>query len=124
MTTNSVYNPSSRYVHGGVTEVGSVGLEWWERRKLVVDPTDYVFTVDYFHAGRLDLIATLFFGEPRYWWVIGQINNILDPLAEVVAGRVLYIPNQDRLFLILTGKQGGINSERQKDIRIISPIIL
>ena len=70
------------------------------------------------------MIASLFYDQPQYWWFLGQINNILDPVTEVVEGLRLYIPTKDRLFLMLTGKQGGINSTREKNIFIISPLVL
>lgn len=122
--TNSVFNKSSRYVHGGKTEVGELGLEWWEKRNLSVDSTDTSFVVDTFHANRLDLIASIFYGEPRWWWVLAQINNILDPMQEVVEGRILFIPTRERLMVLLNGKVGGTNSTRIKNLNIISPVIV
>lgn len=124
MNKSSVYNKTSRYVHGGSTEVGELGIEWWERRNFKTDPTDTIFTVDNFHSNRLDLIANIFYGEPRYWWIIAQVNNILDPQQEVYPGRILSIPSKDRLMLLLNGKVGGFNSERQQDLNIIAPVIV
>ena len=60
MVKSSIFNKSSRYVHGGRTEVGEVGLEWWERRNITTDASDLLFTVDKFHANRLDLISNIF----------------------------------------------------------------
>lgn len=124
MSTSSVYNKSSRYVHGGVTEVGELGLEWWERQNIPTADTDTIFTVDSFHANRLDLISSAFYGEPRWWWVIAQINNILDPQQEVIEGLVISIPTRERLMMILDGKTGGFYSTREKNINIISPVIV
>lgn len=124
MASNSVYNKLSRYVHGGNTEIGDLGLEWWDRRNIPTDPTDHLFTVDYFHAGRLDLIATIFYGEPRWWWIIAQVNNILDIQQEVFEGRQLAVPAKDRLMIIMNGKTGGFTSTREKNFSIISPVIV
>ena len=114
----------SRYVHGGNTETGELGTEWWDRRLIPTDPSDVIYVVDSFHASRLDLIASAFYNEPRYWWVIAQCNNILDPVTEVFEGRRLSIPSPDRLMIILNGKTGGYKSTREKNINIISPIIV
>ena len=124
MSASSVFNKMSRYVHGGKTEVGEVGLEWWERRKIPTDSTDLMFTVDKFHSNRLDLIANIFYGEPRYWWIIAQANNILDPNAEVTEGRMLAIPTKDRIMILMNGRVGGSTTSREKNLNIISPVIV
>ena len=121
-TKNSLHNKFSRYVGGGSTETANDRLEWWERSILPKSDTDTVYTVENFYEGRLDMIATVFYGESRWWWVLAQYNNILDPVAEIVAGRVLLIPAKDRIGLMLSTKQGGVNSTRAP-INTISPII-
>lgn len=120
--TNSLYNKYSRYVAGGVTERANDMIEWWERFNFPRDPSDIVYTVENFYSQRLDLISSVFYQEPRYWWFIAQYNNILDPFTEVTAGRVLLIPTPSRLTLMLGNKQGGIDSTREA-VNVISPII-
>ena len=121
---SSVFNKLSRYVHGGSTEVGEIGLEWWERRVIPTNSTDILFTVDKFHENRLDLIANVFYGQPKYWWIIAQVNNILDPNVEVIEGRQLAIPSKDRLMILMNGRVGGQPSSREKNLNIISPVIV
>jgi len=95
----------SRYVHGGKTESGSIGLGWWERKPLLKDATDIVYYVENKYEHRIDLISAEIYGDSRYWWVIAQYNDLLDPHGEITAGRMLVIPTKDRLFTsILTGK--------------------
>lgn len=122
-TKNSLVLNTSRYVHGGVTETKNNRIEWWDRAVFQDDPSDQVFVVDNQYAGRLDNIAAVFYGEPRYWWVIAQFNNILDPSTEVIPGRALRLPTRDRLQLMLTGRQGGINSTRN-EIPSIPPVVI
>ena len=119
---NTLHNKYSRYVAGGVTERGSTAVEWWERYNFLKDPSDQVYTVENFYEGRLDLIAAVFYNESRWWWFIAQYNNILDPFSEIVAGRVLLIPTQTRLNLMIGKIQGGVPSTRE-DVSVISPII-
>lgn len=110
---NSLYLSTSRYVHGGVTETTNNYIEHWERIVFPRDNTDRVYTVENLYEGNPQVISTLFYGEPRYWWFICQFNNILDPISEIVAGRVLIIPTKDRLRLLLTRKHGGVPSQRE-----------
>ncbi len=120
--TNSLFNRYSRYVAGGAAETANGRIEWWERSNLTSDPTDIAYVVENFYEGRLDLIASVFYNEPRWWWVIAQYNNITDPFSETTAGRVLYIPAKDRLPLMLSTITGGSESTRQP-INTISPIV-
>lgn len=110
---SSVDIRNSRYVNGGVTEVSPGRVEWWERRIFPQDVMDDVYTVEPVYVGRLDLIANAFYDEPRYWWIIAQYNNILDPIAEIVIGKELFIPKKARLQTdFLNGKTGGIATTR------------
>lgn len=121
--TDSLQNKFSRYVAGGTTEVANSRLEWWERTIFSASTSDIAYTVENFYEGRMDLIASVFYNEPRYWWVIAQFNNILDPFSETTAGRVLIIPSKDRLSLMLSTKLGGIPSTKQT-VNTISPIVI
>jgi len=119
---NSVEVVKSRYVSGGTTEVGEKALEWWERDVLTAAEDDGKYVVERKFAGRLDLIAALFLGESRYWWILAQYNSILDPFDEVIEGSTIYIPSQARVEAILNGKTGGVASTREVPISIL-PIV-
>lgn len=121
--SNSLYNKYSRYVAGGTSEEANGKIEWWERTVFQSDSTDIIYAVENFYENRLDLIASVFYNEPRYWWIIAQYNNVLDPFSEITAGRVLRIPAKDRLSLMLSTRQGGTRSVKQP-INTISPIII
>lgn len=114
---------TSRYVHGGVSETQNDRIEWWERTVFQRDETDRVYVVENIYEGRLDNISNAFYGEPRYWWVIAQFNNILDPSTEIVAGRALLIPTRERLQMMMTGRQGGTASTRT-EIPSIPPVVI
>jgi len=119
---NSLYNRYSRYVAGGSTEHANDMLEWWERANFQRDDSDIVYAVENFYAQRLDLIASVFYNEPRYWWFLAQYNSILDPFTEITPGRILLIPTADRLSLLLGSAKGGVASTREA-VTVISPII-
>jgi len=42
--------------------------------------------------GRLDLIAQRNLGDKEYWWIIAEVNNLMDPINEVVPGMIIKIP--------------------------------
>lgn len=119
---NSVYRPTSRYVAGGTTETNKLALEWWDRNYLDLDSTDKVYVVEAKFAGRLDLIAASFLGNPHHWWVIAMLNNILDPHSEIIEGTILYIPTTDRVNSLMSGQTGGVDSTREVPISIL-PIV-
>jgi hypothetical protein len=123
MKTNSLFLNTSRYVHGGSTEIANDRVEWWEKKSFPSDETDQIYVVENIYEGNPQAISTVFYGEPRYWWFIAQFNNILDPVTEITAGRILSIPTKDRMILMLTGRQGGFASEREL-IPIIPPVII
>lgn len=121
---NSTQLKTSRYVHGGSTEVSKDTLEWWERRKFGRSPSDMRYVVENKYEGRIDLLAYAFYDDPKLWWIIAQYNNILDPITEIVPGTVLIIPTKDRVMTeFLTRKMGGYPSEREVET-VIAPVIV
>lgn len=121
--TNSVLQTKSRYVAGGVTEVNSKRLEWWERSTFDPDPTDVMYVVERRFEGRLDLIAAQYLGDSKLWWFIAQYNRILDVYGETVEGRTLYIPTGARVQSMLSGALGGYPSTREVPTNYIFPIV-
>lgn len=119
---NSVFVKASRYVSGGSTEVNSSALEIWERVIFPINDDDTSYVVEKRFEGRADIIAGIYYGEPRYWWIIAQYNNVLDVNAELTEGTVLYIPTLDRVKTILNGTMGGVPSTREVPLAIL-PIV-
>lgn len=121
--TSSVELRTSRYTQGGLTEVGPIGLEWWDKYNFPSDTSDLQVIVEERYKNRIDKIAEDFYQEPRLWWVIAQYNNILDPYSELTVGRVLYLPTMDRLQLFMTQRVGGIASTRTVET-LLKPVVL
>jgi len=120
---SSLQSSLSRYVNGGVTEVSNNRLEWWDRANFRQDPTDLPYVVEKFYEGRLDLIAAVFYNEPRLWWFLAQFNNILDPLSEITAGRILLIPSKARVDMLMSGRKGGVQSQREL-VPTVPPVVV
>jgi hypothetical protein len=121
INSNSLQNKYSRLVGGGQTETANGRAEWWERYTFPTSSSDIQYIVENRYANRLDLISAIFYGEPRYAWVIAQYNNILDPFTEVSAGRILILPSFDRLNALVGTKKGGVASTREP-VATIAPI--
>lgn len=114
---NSVYNTKNgRYVFGGSTEVSVAALEWWTKNTIKHDPTDLVYFFEKKYEGRPDTLGYVFYGDPGLWWVITQYNSIIDPLTELIEGRILLIPTLERVKAELFSANttvGGIASTRK-----------
>lgn len=123
MKHSSIKKKTSRYVQGGITEVGSDGIEWWDRFTFPDSDSDILYSVVKENAGRLDKIAYGFYDNPELWWFIAQYNNILDPFNEIVPDRILYIPSIDRMRLLLTQKSNSKTSSRNAET-ILPPVVL
>lgn len=113
---NSTHNSKNgRYVLGGSTEVSAAAVEWWTRIDIKRDPSDLVYFFEKKYEGRPELLGYVFYGDIGMWWVIAQYNGILDPHAELVAGKILLIPTLERVKQDLINpnlKLGGIPSTR------------
>lgn len=111
--TTSVNNKFSRYVSGGITETTQTHLEWWNKKKILSDPSDKKYTLEKKYENRPDLLAFALYDDSKLWWIIFQYNKILDPVTEFVEGKELILPTKERVYSeILTGKIGGAESLR------------
>ena len=54
--------------------------------------TTFIVTTEYEH--RIDLISHRFFKTTMNDWLIEVVNDIKDPIKEIIVGKVLYIPNE------------------------------
>jgi len=75
-----------------------------QRPPAIEDPSDLVYVVPTAGVNRFDLVSQLFYGTPDLWWLIAEVNNIIDPLVGVAAGTVIRVPTRDRM-----SKEGMLN---------------
>lgn len=63
------------------------------RKRFVKKSNDDVYyEVTNMSENRLDLISTIHYNSPIYWWVIAEANYIFDVFTEIPRGTVLRIP--------------------------------
>ncbi len=81
-----------RYV-GLETVKGYNGKQIYESVTLpVIEPTDEDIYIISSIGDRLDLLATRYYGDPRYWWIIALVNDIGGGTTTIPAGTQLRIP--------------------------------
>jgi len=67
-----------------------------------IDMSDYTeYQVTDALAMRIDLIAYRTLGDSELWWAIAQVNNIRNPLRDLVAGTILKVPRLDAVMAAL-----------------------
>jgi len=75
-----------------IKESGILRYGLWEPLDIVLNGTESSIVVDSTSENRPDLISMEVYGVVDYWWVIMQVNNILMPIRDLVAGKILIIP--------------------------------
>jgi len=96
---SSVRKKNSRYVQGGISDVGKRFIRWWERDTFKHDDiTDFVYTIDAIYDGKPDLIAYDFYGRNDLGWLVLQYNNIVDITEELATGKTIVLPDKNRVF--------------------------
>jgi hypothetical protein len=114
---NSTYNiKNGRYTIGGITEVSPWGLELWEMNELKADPSDIVYYIEPMYENKPYLLGYMFYGDEGLWWVVCQYNGIIDPLSELITGKLILVPTIERVrgaMFTSSVKTGGVQSTRK-----------
>lgn len=105
---SSVKKKNSRYVQGGVSEVGERFIRWWERDVLPRDViSDFSFDIINVYAGNPDLIAYDYYGRDDLGWLVLQYNNVVDINEELAVGKTVILPSRDRVFYELLSRSAS-----------------
>ena len=67
------------------------------RASILPDPSDRILEVKQAFEGRLDLVAYDVYQDVNLWWVIADLNKIVDPMTELRAGLRIRIPSPARV---------------------------
>lgn len=46
---------------------------------------------------RPDQLAASYYGDPKLWWIIAQVNNLISPLTELKIGSTIRIPTYTKV---------------------------
>lgn len=109
MANQSTDNKNSRYVQGGITDVYSNKLGWWERTPIPYSDDDIMLTIDLKYSGRPSLLAYDLYGKDTLMWIVLQYNNIVDIEEEFVEGKEIRAPRPERVFFQILNKTQDSN---------------
>ena len=72
----------------------TIYTSWGEFEPPVIDPQDGDLTHLVMAGDRIDSLASRYYGDPRFWWVIAQANDMDDPVTALHKGLEIKVPNQ------------------------------
>lgn len=73
-------------------DAGRIRYGLWEPPEIRLFGSETQFTVPPEMEHRPDLISRSFYGTVQFWWVIMDVNSILLPIRDLVAGITVVIP--------------------------------
>lgn len=90
----ATYKSNSPYA---ITEQVENYLDIWNPPNVPSSISDQQIEITSEYENRPDLLSNDLYGTPRFWWVfaVRNPNIIKDPIYDLVAGKIIYIPNMD-----------------------------
>lgn len=92
-----IYDRSNFYQLGEDSEGDRVldvlAADWQGFRDNLI--LDVNHTVNQEEENDLPLISFKLYGDPSLWWILAQLNNIVNPLSDVTIGRDLLVPTKE-----------------------------
>lgn len=79
-------------------KTNNIHHESWNQQAIKLSDDDQYFTVTNYEKDRLDIISNMYYGTPRFWWVIAIANYLMDPF-DVPVGVTLRIPPKENLYM-------------------------
>lgn len=116
MALEIVIPSDSRYKDTGVVFVPAVNkryFEMWERPEelsAMIDNADR-FIVRRADIGRLDLLADEYYSNVNLWWIIAAVNNLVDPIEDMVVGQRLFIPAYEDVISLISRPSHVVTQE-------------
>lgn len=97
---DNIISPSSRYRASSkiVKYNNKTMFDTPYRVYSVGSDKDKFVVVNSTNENRLDLISNSNYGTPKYWWVIADVNNLVNPF-EVPIGTVLRLPAMSDIIM-------------------------
>jgi hypothetical protein len=78
-------------------------LDYFRIRPVSAELDDPIYVIESQYTYRPDLLAHDIYGNSKLWWVFAQRNMdvIVDPIYDFVAGVSIRLPNKTNLFKVL-----------------------
>jgi len=92
------FSSTSRYRYSTLIQTGA-DVFYGPRGRFSTAPSvdDAYYTVR--AEDDLTRVAARMLGDARYWWVVADFNDIVDPFTSLVEGAELRVPSRRRLFM-------------------------
>lgn len=70
------------------------------RRPLTLEfgEDDIIVEITQEYLLRPDLISSKVYGTPDLWWVVYEMNGIIDPLFDLKIGQIIRVPSLSRVM--------------------------
>lgn len=93
---SSIYSKTSPYYD---TQITGSYLDILSFRQVPIEADDVQFEVTTQYEFRPDLLAYDLYNDSNLWWVFAarNMNVIKDPIYDLYAGQVIYLPKQSSL---------------------------
>jgi hypothetical protein len=75
-------------------------------------PAAKTFVITDAWEANLPGIADALYGDINFWWVIGLYNGVLDPITDVVRGKIFRAPNKEDIVAFLESKKDELQQSR------------
>ena len=85
---------ANRYTYNKILKENATQKQYFESTIYPkVKPTDNDIYIISTQSDRLDLLASKYYGNTSYWWIISVANNLNDASLSIEPGRQLRIPS-------------------------------
>ena len=79
------------------------------RSNLIFTEKRYVLQEE---ANNLPLLSYKIYGNSQLWWILARVNGVINPFAEMPAGREIAIPSADSINIALNKLKATITSDK------------
>ena len=91
----------------GVTQIDLLSSLFKDFKNFMKTRFVKIYVIDEDTENKADLISFKIYGIHEYWWLICDLNNIVDPLTDLTRGKQLAIPNITDINLYIQNKQSN-----------------
>jgi hypothetical protein len=81
-----------------LSDTGKLRYGLWEPPDVTIRGSEVIYTVTPEFEHRPELVSKKFYDTTSFWWAIMNVNSILLPIRDMVAGIALVIPDLSEII--------------------------
>lgn len=97
MATNQSTSLSA-FADTTVYNIDGLAMYGLRQQRIIADSTDTFTALSQRYVDRWDLLAYDLYGDARLWWVIPEVNAVIDPSLGPSLGQTVRIPTRTRVL--------------------------